>query len=261
MDFSIFKIPYLIMDFSIFKIPYLNIMTDKKQHNKHKGHTKHKQHSKDKQHKEQHKKQHTNGKYLPTIVTISYIDNEIQVSNIKTILQGKSPLSGNEPHYEPWKWNDKDYIKNFHNCYSYAFNDYQGRRTGKAQPGYFAHYPPINNTEYNCDDIYKRIKKDNPSIRKTNFNNKCPKGSYKAFFALDPEGDTDYHFYRQDSNGYWSHKPGRSNVVNTDAKKKKIRNPKLADRNYGTYNYKNPCNYFCLRPDMTRTHSTSAHNK
>ena len=58
-----------------------------------------------------------------------------------------------------------------------VFNDYQGKRTGKAQPGYFAHYPPINNTEYNCDDIYKRIKKDNPSIRKTNFNNKCPKGS------------------------------------------------------------------------------------
>ena len=203
----------------------------------------------------------TNGKYRPTIVTISYIDNEINITNIKTIKNGNSPLSGTEPDYEPWKWNDKDYIKNYHNCYSYAFDDYQGKRTGKAQPGYFAHYPPINNTEYNCDDIYKRIKKDNPSIRETNINKKCSKGSYKAFFALDPEGDTDYHFYRQDSNGYWSHKPGRSNVVDVDAQKKKIKNPALADRNYGTYNYKIPCKFFCVRPDMVRTHSTSLHNR
>ena len=207
------------------------------------------------------KSKNTNGKYTPIIITLNYIDNEIQLSNIKNILKGISPLSGSEPDFEPQKWNDKDYIKNNHNCYSYAFNDYSGTRTGKAQPGYFAHYPPINNTEYNCKDIYKRIKKDNPSIMKTNFNDKCPKGSYKAFFALSPDGDTDYHFYRHDSNGYWSHKPGRSKAVDIDAKNNKIKNPIKADRNYGIYNYKKPCNYFCLRPDMVRTRSKSHHNK
>ena len=42
----------------------------------------------------------------------------------------------------------------------------------------------------------------------------------------------DYHFYRQDSDGTWSHKANNSNISRIDASGKIIINPKLADRNY-----------------------------
>lgn len=199
--------------------------------------------------------------YIPTVVKIEYINNKYNVRNLSNIEAGFSPLSGYEPTYDPDSWNMKQNIKNNHNCYSYAFNDINLKRQGKAQPGYFAHFPSIQNKEYNCKAIYKRIKRDNPAITKTTFNKKCPKGTYKAFVALDPEGDTDYHFYRQDKNGYWSHKPGRSNVVNVDASKKLIKNPVKANRNYGTYNYKIPCDFFCVKPDMSITKSNTLYYK
>jgi len=173
------------------------------------------------------------------------------------IKYGLSPMTGFEPKYEPIRWNNNSKIRENHNCYSYAFNDIHGKRKGKAQPGYYANYPPISSSEYNCDAIYKRIKKDNPSVYKTDFKNKCGKGYYKSFFALSLGANTDYHFYRQDKNGYWSHKPGRTNASNLDASKKIIINPDRANRNYSHLNYSTPCQFFCVHPSMTKTHSVT----
>jgi len=188
-------------------------------------------------------------------------NNQKIMSNLKVIQLGFSPKSGHEPKYDPDSWNSKPHIKDNHNCYSYALDDKYGKRKGKAQPGYYANYPPINLNEYNCNDIFKRIWKDNPSIYPTLFNNKCNKGYYKAFFTLSPKNHTDYHFYRQDKNGYWSHKPGRTDVTDKDADGKRIINPVHANRDYGGLNYYMPCQFFCLHPKMTRTHSKSSHNR
>jgi hypothetical protein len=205
----------------------------------------------------------SNKNYAPILFKI---DNESKnnqkiMSNLKVVQLGFSPRSGYEPKYEPDAWNSKPHIKDNHNCYSYGLNDLHGNRKGKAQPGYYANYPPINLKEYNCNDIFKRIWKDNPSIYPTLFNNKCNKGYYKAFFTLSPKNHTDYHFYRQDKNGYWSHKPGRTDVTDKDAGDKRIINPAQANRDYGGLNYYMPCQFFCLHPKMTRTHSKSSHNQ
>lgn len=40
----------------------------------------------------------------------------------------------------------------------------------------------------------------------------------------------DYHFYRLDNNGYWSHKSGRTPARNVDDSNNLIRNPIFADR-------------------------------
>ena len=193
----------------------------------------------------------------PRIVTIVQKNNKLNNNNIYKIKYGLSPITGYEPYYDPTKWNNNTRIRENHNCYSYAFNDIHSKRTGKAQPGYYANYPPINPSEYNCEAIYKRIKKDNPSVYKTSFKSKCGKGFYKSFFALSLNMNTDYHFYRQDKNGFWSHKPGRTNATNLDASKNLIINPKLANRNYSHLNYNTPCTYFCVHPGMTKTHSTT----
>jgi len=166
-----------------------------------------------------------------------------------------SPLSGYEPKYEPKKWNNELIIKN-HNCYSYMMNAISRTRKDKPQPGYFSGFPRVKDNEYNCNSYFERIKKDNPSIYKVGFDTKCKKGYYKAFMAISDGDDPDYHFYRQDKDGYWSHKPGRREATDLDASGNKIKNPLIADRNYTHYNYKVACPLFCVNPDLGRAYSS-----
>lgn len=93
---------------------------------------------------------------------------------------------------------------------------------------------------------------DNPSIQTTDFTSMCPEGYSKIALIID-ESD-DYHFLRQDSNGFWSHKPGAMNVVNKDAFGHKIKDPRLANYNYklakkGKLNYDIFCQYMCVPRD------------
>jgi hypothetical protein len=78
------------------------------------------------------------------------------------------------------------------------------------------------------------------------FTKKCPKKMTKAAVVTDE--NEDYHFYRQDSNGYWSHKPGSTDVTNKDASGRFIYDPQLASRKYdnSALDYQNFCGYFCL---------------
>ena len=53
--------------------------------------------------------------------------------------------------------------------------------------------------------------------------------------VLDEKGDyRDYHLYRQDNDGLWSHKQGKGKVKRYDASNNHIKDPKTADRNYST---------------------------
>jgi len=169
-----------------------------------------------------------------------------------------SPRSGYEKKYEPHKWNNNESIKRYHNCYAYALNHIASKRLGKPQPGYFSGYHSLSNSDYNCKTFYKRLRKDVPSLYLIDFNTPCRKGFYKAFIALDDKSyDTDYHFYRQDSSGYWSHKPGATAVINVDASGNLIKNPLKANRKGTHYNYSTPCFFFCVNDKMTRATSTT----
>lgn len=169
-----------------------------------------------------------------------------------------SPMSGSEPAYEPLKWNLNDNIRETHNCYSYAINKWATTREDKSQPGYRSEFPSIRETDYNCMTFYERMRHDIPGFYLTNFKSKCHRGFYKGFLALaiDHENDaTDYHFYRQDNTGYWSHKPGRTDTINLDSDGKKIKNPLLANRAYPHFNYSIPCFFFCVNTKMSSLHS------
>ena len=76
-------------------------------------------------------------------------------------------------------------------------------------------------------------------------------GFYKIFLALDV--GEDYHWWRQDNNKYWSHKPGSTNVINVDASGNKIIEPLKSNRNFEHRNYKTPCFYACVYSDLTRS--------
>jgi len=164
-----------------------------------------------------------------------------------------SPLSGSEPKFEPFKWNNT-YAQHNHNCYAYVLNTLAPKRQGKPQPGYFSGYPSIELNDYNCLTFYQRLKKDIPSLYLSKFSEPCKKGFYKGFIALDAkEEDQDYHFYRQDNTGYWSHKPGRTEAIDYDAAKQKIKNPLKADRKYENFNYSTPCFFFCLNNKLSKS--------
>ncbi len=169
-----------------------------------------------------------------------------------------SPMSGSEPEFKPDKWNNGNHIQDNHNCYAYVLNTISPTRKGKPQPGYFSGFPQLGTSDYNCGEFYKRLKKDIPSLYLTSFDGKCKKGYYKGFIAIDPKiEDQDYHFYRQDNTGYWSHKPGRQEAIDYDANGKKIKNPLKANRKYKYFNYSTPCFFFCFNNKLSRSSSDS----
>ena len=173
-----------------------------------------------------------------------------------------SPLSGSEPKYEPDKWNNNERIKEGHNCYSYAVDQRFSGRKGKPQPGYYSGYNHILEEDYSCSNFRERLSRDFPSLYLSSFGSKCLEGFHKGFIAyVSKLGDRDYHFYREDKNGLWSHKPGRTNAINIDSDNKLISNPLKANRDYNYFNYDNPCFFFCVNKKLGHAHSKTVNSK
>ena len=180
---------------------------------------------------------------------------EMEAVYNKNDMNGISPISGYEPTYNPKYWNNNKNIKNNNNCYSYSVNN-KNYKFGKPQPGYFSRFNHIKDNQYKCVSFFKRILNDIPSVYLTSFKQKCKNGFNKAFFAIDSnKNEHDYHFYRQDNNKLWSHKPGTTNVINYDADYKIIKNPYNANRNYTAYNYDKPCFFFCVNNKFGKTNA------
>ena len=57
----------------------------------------------------------------------------------------------------------------------------------------------------------------------------------------------DYHWYRQNPNGSWSHKRGHTAVIKTDASGYIVSNPKICDRNYGSLNYSTFVGFYIVK--------------
>lgn len=194
----------------------------------------------------------------------------------------KQFLSGYEPKYTEeelayWK---HPYIEGSHNCYAFFLNQMtktlkdkchqrclKKHKTGCPkkleecrdfipQPGDFAllrKYGDLKKKErkYTCPRMEKKIMSDNPGLTKVNFNDKCKPNHYKGSMVVDT--DHTFHFYRQNSDGTWSHKPGTLPVTNLDANKKPIYIPHFANRDYSEgrtdsneINYNDFCGYYCI---------------
>jgi hypothetical protein len=175
----------------------------------------------------------------------------------------KSPLSGYEPPYEPHRWNTRRELRETHNCFAYAMNVHDPKQVRACmmdkncnvpfhQPGYISGHPGFRSRKLKtCPDMVARLLGDNPSMKMIKFERKCPPHTSKIALVVDP--DEDYHFFRQDSNGLWSHKPGGTAVTNLDANNSLIYDPALASRNYthsgSKLNYDTFCSYLCVPRD------------
>jgi hypothetical protein len=99
-----------------------------------------------------------------------------------------------------------------------------------------------------CSVVERLMKLDVPAIERSTYKARCPRGTSKIAMVVDP-GD-DYHFYRQDSDGWWSHKDGANKVKRYDAEGEPIWDPRTAARDYrprGSFlNYTDFCGYYCV---------------
>jgi len=190
----------------------------------------------------------------PYILEINkFKDNESLIDTVESLEFSKnfSPISGSEKKYDPDLWNKDSDIRNSHNCYTYALGQIVPGLDSKAQPGYASGFKHIDDDEYQCKSFRERLKKDVPGSYLEKFDNSCIPGFYKVFLALDPKND--YHWWKQNRDMYWSHKPGSTDVVDIDADGKKITNPLLANRNYESLNYYKPCFFACVYTDLSRS--------
>jgi hypothetical protein len=157
------------------------------------------------------------------------------------------------PPYKPGDWNDGTGgpIQGSTNCYAYAMDSRLGHTVGKTpQPGIKSGKPvpsPVN-----CSTVTSSVIEDGKpdTILQAEQcpyqkQNKLPPPDKKGYYLVvlvttsKPTGYdsatkefyiNDYHWYRQDSDGLWSHKPGTTPVRRTDASGSPVTNPETANR-------------------------------
>lgn len=138
------------------------------------------------------------------------------------------PTSGSELAYDPVVFNAMAYIKN---CYCYAFNILKSE--GFVSPGNSCGLGRDNTFEYYSKFTLEMMTfldslKYEFYFRPIDKFAKCSEGHYKVALVANQtkeevdgkliykEGYADYHWYRQNPDGTWSHKPGRCLVRRTD---------------------------------------------
>jgi len=164
-----------------------------------------------------------------------------------------SILNGSEPAFDAKRWNDNLKIRKTHNCYAYVLDIIKDDFEKKPQPGYAAGYPYLSDNDIRaCDKMFERIKADNPSAIRSKYSDACPNGYRKGYLAVDDSENTDYHFYRMDSNGLWSHKPGSTNARMENYDGKRIIAPHKARRESNSHVYSKSCGYFCFDPKQSK---------
>lgn len=146
------------------------------------------------------------------------------------------------PPYEPDKWN-KFPIQDGTNCYDYAADNSGDLKRGGSQPGRARGHnlkAPVSCRSVNDGAVADGFK---PSTKA----GICDFTCWKVALVVDRRGK-DYHWYRQDPTGNWSHKRGQGPVHAHDADGHAITDPERAARNYGKYNYSIFCGYYCVCP-------------
>ena len=168
------------------------------------------------------------------------------------VLNRMLPTNGYELDYSPSSWSNC--IGNCCNCYAYAINNqiYPGTNLlyFMQQMGWYKG-PSYEFSSLSLSNIFTAVSFDFEEYN-SNFNTSlvfqsigrydtCPVGTYKVALVVS---DDDYHWYRQDSDGLWSHKPGITPVTRLDENQHYIIDPQIADRG----SYTSFLGYFAVSP-------------
>jgi RHS repeat-associated protein len=128
-------------------------------------------------------------------------------------------------------WNKPTICYN-NNCYTYAINDPRPPAPPDIHPLFPVQPGMISGNMYNnypggkpsCNNLIANATRDY-GLQEQGPKGGCPSGWHKVCLFIDANGNKpgapyDYHWYRYDGNGYWSHKPGlgpvKSGVIDPD---------------------------------------------
>ena len=137
------------------------------------------------------------------------------------------------PLYEPQKWNNDQRALMCNNCYNYACDK---RTDNFAQPGYAS---TGSGPTLTCSGVVQKAQSDGLDYLGAT-DKACTGCTHKVALVVAPAQD--FHWYRQDRNNMWSHKPGQTPAKDTDESGNKISSPETANRGI----YTSFCGYFCV---------------
>ena len=128
--------------------------------------------------------------------------------------------------YEPSVWNDNNGIQWNNNCYNYACN----MQTGTfAQPGRAT--GNMYGLPIDCPGVDKGARSDGLRPIDCDRGCGCRDCCHQVALVVAPGASfNDFHWYRLDRNGRWSHKPGGTEATNLDNSGNPISDPRTADR-------------------------------
>lgn len=171
-----------------------------------------------------------------------------------SINQKPEVLLEHAPDYNPSFWNDKGPIQHSTNCYSYALNiskipfDVIRKIGTTLQPGGLGG-KTLNKVNIDPRQIIENCKEDAKATGgvfiEAKPGQKAPGDAWRVALVYSPMGD--YHWYKEHSDGTWSHKRGTREVSNKDAAERIIRNPEKCDRRYNGINYSEFGGYFFVK--------------
>jgi RHS repeat-associated protein len=153
------------------------------------------------------------------------------------------------PSYDPGSWNDGGvpddgiHVQSNSNCYAYAVNQkgpfgLGAEKHAGVDPGDAEYLLPMDASDVTVERVRARLIKDGLTTTPA-------RNGRLVYLVVEP--GVDYHFYRLDNNGYFSHKPGLTPVTNLDSAGALISNPAAVNHDYsakGGPNYTQPGGWF-----------------
>ncbi len=141
------------------------------------------------------------------------------------------------PEYEPSAWNDSNGIQFNNNCYNYGCDI---QTNTYAQPGRAHGITLLLSDLDDCTAVHNGAVADGLKPVDCDQGCGCEECQHQVALVLSPGWD--YHWYRKDRDGRWSHKMASTPASNLDNSGNIITNPKTADRgSYTTF-----CGCFCV---------------
>jgi len=155
--------------------------------------------------------------------------------------------------YNGLKYTDsikRKYKRRANNCYTYAINQPLNPYTGKhyedydyCQPGFLGgrgrdSWRDYHDLKETSKEIINSVRRDLKSLGykflKTTYDKYVhDENCWKVALCL---ANDDYHFFRQNDDGTWSHKRGAYEITNRDNSRKIIHNPEICNRgDYTTF--------------------------
>jgi hypothetical protein len=140
------------------------------------------------------------------------------------------------PTYDPAVWNSDPNVQSNNNCSNYGCDI---QTNTYAQPGR-AHGILLTQADMQCAPVTRGALAD--ALAPVNCDEGCGCSECHHQVALVISPGFDYHWYRKDKDGRWSHKMGWSPATNLDNSNNLITDPRTADR--GSYTIF--CGCFCV---------------